>query len=187
MAGKWKRHKGHSSSKPGKKQIASPDQAQESALPESNGPLLTGTVSRWAGVMLVVGLTLVALLLLAGVYFVGGHFPIPVPTLSAILAALWAVGILYIPFFCHSCRFTLGVGYVEFTSGIFFQMRRRMSVGAVTAVSELRSPFSGLTGTRTLLLSAMGGGMLLPLLRERDAAAVMGYILDRMGKAAGNG
>ena len=187
MAGKWKRHKGHTFSRPGRKRVASSDRAQASALPESGGPLLTGTVSRWAGVILAAGLTLVALLLLAGIYFAGGHFPIPVPALSGTVAGLWAVGILYIPFFCHSCRFTLGVGYVEFTSGIFFQIRRRMSVGAVTAVSELRSPFSGLTGTRTLLLSAMGGGMLLPLLRERDAAAVMGYMLDRMGKAAGNG
>ena len=157
------------------------------SLPESGGPLLAGQVSRWAGVMLEAGLAAIALLLLLVIWIAGGQLPIPVPALCGAVGVLWAAGAGYLPFFCHSCRFALGDGYIEFTSGIFFQIRRRMSIGAVTAVSELRAPLSNLTGTRSLYLSAMGGGLLLPFLKAGDAEAVEGYILLRMGKAAGNG
>lgn len=152
-------------------------------LPETGRPILSGGISRWAGVVLGAGLTLAAGALIALALLLGRRFSLPGTALCGGAAGVWAAGCLYLPFYCRSCRFTLGEGYVEFTCGLFFQLRRRMRVGAVTALSELRTPFSSLTGTRTLHLSAMGGGLVLPMLRRADAEAVEGYILLKMGKA----
>lgn len=181
----WKQKLGKK--RPAGRRRGKPASQAAAGLPENGGPLLSGRVSRWAGVMLEAGLAAAALVLLAAVRIAGGQLPLPVPVLNGVVGGLWLLGAAYLPFFCHSCRFALGEGYIEFTSGILFQLRRRLSIGAVTAVSELRAPFSGLTGTRSLYLAAMGGGLLLPFLKVRDAEAVEGYILLQMGKAAGNG
>ena len=155
-------------------------------LPEPGAPLRTGCISRWGWVLLELGLTAAAAAVLAAGYLLGRRFGLPVGFLPPVVGGVWAAGSVYLPFFCRSCRFTLGEGYVEFTSGILFQMRRRLSVRAVTAVSELIAPFSSLTATRSLYISAMGGGMLLPMLRKKDAEALEGYLLSRMGRD-GNG
>ena len=151
-------------------------------LPEGQ-PILSGNISRWAGAVLGGGLTLGTAAFILLVLLLDKRFPLPAAALCGGAAGVWAAAGLYLPFYCRSCRFTLGEGYIEFTCGIFFQLRRRMRLGAVTALSELRTPFSSLTGTRTLHLSAMGGGLVLPMLRRADAETVEGYILLKMGKA----
>ena len=93
---------------------------------------------------------------------------------------LWLIGLLfvlsaflYLPLFHLSCRYVLTDAYLEFLSGVLFASRRRMRRDAILYVTAVRSPFSRLLGTGTLLIRAMGGSMILPMLPKEDAQALL--------------
>ena len=137
---------------------------------------MKGTISYWAGVLCAVlafGVWVLALIVVLAVS--EPYSDLRTILLAGITLILGAV-FIYLPFLRRSCKFILTDKYIEYTSGILYRMRRRISREAVMVVTEMRTPFSYLCHTRTLVISAMGGSMMLPLLRQKDAEALLALL-----------
>lgn len=140
---------------------------------ENRRDSVKGTISYWAGILcavLTLGIWALALLVVLAVS--EPYSDLRTTLLAGITLLLGAI-LIYLPFLRRSCKFTLTDEYIEYTSGILYRMRRRISRRAVMVVTEMRTPVSYLCHTRTLMISAMGGSMMLPLLREKDAEALL--------------
>ncbi len=136
---------------------------------------MKGTISYWAGILaggIAVG---VWALLAAGIWLLLPDTGLRPRLLIGVTLLLGAV-LVYLPFLRRSCRFLLTGDYIEYESGILYHVRRRIRCSAVMVVTEIHTPLSHLCHTRTLLISAMGGSMLLPLLRAPDAADLLAWL-----------
>lgn len=133
---------------------------------------MEGRVSRW--VQLLVSLAVV--LAWVGVVALTVLFTAPFALLRGWLLAgsslLAVAGLVYACFFWRSCRFTLTNEYIEFHNGILYQVSRRIRRSSIMAVSEIKVPFP-MPRVTSLLVSAMGGSMLLPLLDAQDAEQLL--------------
>ena len=137
---------------------------------------MKGTISYWAGILcavLALGIWVLALIVVLALS--EPYSDLRTVLLAGITLLLGAV-FIYLPFLRRSCKFTLTDEYIEYTSGILYRMRRRISRRAVMVVTEMRTPVSYLCHTRTLVISAMGGSMMLPLLRQKDAEALLALL-----------
>lgn len=137
---------------------------------------MKGTISYWAGILcavLALGIWVLALIVVLALS--EPYSDLRTVLLAGITLLLGAV-FIYLPFLRRSCIFTLTDEYIEYTSGILYRMRRRISRRAVMVVTEMRTPVSYLCHTRTLVISAMGGSMMLPLLRQKDAEALLALL-----------
>lgn len=93
---------------------------------------------------------------------------------------LWLVGLafiitafLYLPLRFINCSYAISEEYVEYQTGVIFFTRRRMLKSSIMYVTVLKDPLSPLLRTRTVVLSAMGGQMMIPFLPVRDAVFLM--------------
>lgn len=93
---------------------------------------------------------------------------------------LWSIGLVYVaaafgylPLRYVNCCWSVGSTYVEYQTGVIFFTRRRMLKTAIMYATVVRDPLSPLLGTRTVVLSGMGGRMVIPFLPLRDAVFLM--------------
>lgn len=107
---------------------------------------------------------------------------------------LWLIGLLfvltaflYLPLRYLNCCYTITEEYVEYQTGVLFFSRRRMLKSSVMYVTVLKDPLSPLLGTRTVILSAMGGRMVIPFLPVRDAVLLMRETAPQKQKEGGQG
>lgn len=137
---------------------------------------MKGTISYWAGILgAVLAIGIWAILLILVLMLTAPYSSLRTGFLTGITLLLGAA-LLYLPFLRRSCRFSLTDTYIEYQSGILYHIRRRIRCSAVMVVTEMRTPVSSLFHTRTLLISGMGGSMLLPLLREKDADILLAVL-----------
>lgn len=137
------------------------------------GDSMKGTISYWAGIfcaVIAVGIWVVLLVLV--LILTAPYSSLRTAFLAGITLLLGAA-LLYLPFLRRSCRFSLTDTYIEYQSGLLYHVRRRIRRSAVMVVTEMRTPVSMFCHTRTLLISGMGGSMLLPFLRETDAEVLI--------------
>ncbi len=152
---------------------------------------MKGTISYWAGIFGAIGaVTAWALLLALVLVLTAPYSSLRTGLLTGITLLLGAV-LVYLPFLRRSCRFLLADTYLEYESGLLYHVRRRIRRSAVMVVTEMRTPVSVLCHTRTLLVSGMGGSMLLPFLREADAEALLALLppdaVQKRGAEPGGG
>lgn len=137
---------------------------------------MEGGVSRWLQLMVSLAVVLVWCGAVALTLFFTQPFTVLRGWLLAGSSLLAVAGIVYAGFFWRSCHFTLTDEYIEYRSGILYQVNRRIRRSSVMAVAEVRFPFL-MPQTASLLISAMGGSMLLPLLNKQDAERLFGVLL----------
>ena len=103
---------------------------------------MKGTISYWAGILcavLALGIWVLALIVVLALS--EPYSDLRTVLLAGITLLLGAV-FIYLPFLRRSCIFTLTDEYIEYTSGILYRMRRRISRRAVMVVTEMRTPVS---------------------------------------------
>ena len=88
-------------------------------------------------------------------------------------------GVCFLPLRYENCRYRTGEDYVEYQCGFIFLTRNRVMRRAVLYVTVVRSPFSLLFRTRTLVVRSMGGSMVIPFLPIQDAEALLKDITPR--------
>lgn len=138
--------------------------------------MIAGRVSRWvqwlisAAVLLVCGVATVAVVMFTQPFSAWRSW------LMIAVILLMAAGLIYTGFFWRSCRFRLTDEYIEFQSGILYQITRRIRRSSIMAVTEIYLPFP-VPGISSLLISAMGGSMLLPLLKAEDVKRISQALL----------
>ena len=100
--------------------------------------------------------------------------------------SLWLIGLafvltafLYLPLLYISCCYVLTEEYVEFQCGVIFFHRRRMLRSSVMYVTVMKDPVSVLTRTRTVVLHAMGGRLVIPFLPVREVSALLRAVSPR--------
>lgn len=83
--------------------------------------------------------------------------------LLVILFTVWVFfGVVYLPLVYHTYRFRLTDTHFMVRRGIFFQREQWMERGKIIYVSRYDSPFTGLMGVTSLMLTASGAQLLLP-------------------------
>lgn len=99
---------------------------------------------------------------------------------------LWLIGLalvfcsfLWLPLLCESCRYTITPEYIEYSRGVFFFVRTRVLRRSIMYVTIVRSPISPLLRTRSLVVSSMGGSLMLPSLPIREAEALLQEITPK--------
>ena len=77
------------------------------------------------------------------------------------------------------CGYTVTEEYVEYGRGVFVFVRTRMLQRSIMYVTLLRTPLSPLLGTRTLVVSSMGGSLVIPWLPRAVAESLLQEITPR--------
>ncbi|HIQ58411.1 MAG TPA: PH domain-containing protein [Candidatus Merdivicinus intestinavium] len=93
--------------------------------------------------------------------------------------ALVLAAFLYLPLRYENCRYIATDEYVEYQRGFIFLTRSRILRRAVLYVTVVRTPFSVLLRTRTLVIRSMGGSMTIPCLPIKEAEALLKELTPR--------
>lgn len=123
--------------------------------------------------------------LLGAVLAAGAAWLLPTRTWYWYLT-LWLIGLLlvlccflWLPLLYESCGYTVTEEYVEYGRGVFVFVRTRMLRRSIMYVTLLRTPLSPLLGTRTLVVSSMGGSLVIPWLPRAVAESLLQEITPR--------
>lgn len=138
--------------------------------------MIVGRVSRWVQWLISAAVLLIGAAAAAAAVFFTHPYSALRSGLIIVIIILTAAGVVYSGFFRRSCRFRLTNEYIEFQSGILYQITRRIRRSSIMAVTEVRLPFP-MPGISSLLISAMGGSMLLPLLKVEDVSQILQVLL----------
>ncbi len=138
--------------------------------------MIVGRVSWWVQLLISAAVLLTGAAAAAAVVFFTHPYSALRSRLIIAVMILTAAGVIYSGLFRRSCRFRLTDEYIEFQSGVLYQVTRRIRRSSVMAVTEIHLPFP-LPGISSLLVSAMGGSMLLPLLEAGDAGQILQALL----------
>ena len=137
---------------------------------------MEGGVSRWLQLMVSLAVVLVWCGAVALTLFFTQPFTVLRGWLLAGSSLAAAAGAVYAGFFWRSCHLTLTNQYIEYRSGILYQINRRIRLSSIMAVTVVKCPFPK-PEIASLLVSAMGGSMLLPLLDKKDAEKLLALLL----------
>ncbi len=144
---------------------------------------MEGTVSRWIQLLLSLAAAVVWAIVIALIIFFSEPFSAPRSWLLGISTLLFGAVLFYFPHYRASCRYKLTDEYIEYRCGILYQTSARIRREAVMMVTEIRLPFPFLRGTKSLLVSAMGGSMLLPFLYADEAQELFLRLSGEMPEA----
>ena len=140
---------------------------------------MEGTVTRWMQLFLSLAAAVIWAAAIGFIIFLTRPFSFSRRIFLAGMTIVFFLSLIYIPHYCGSCRYVLTSEYIEYRRGILFQFSSRIQIEAVMTVTEICLPFSTLRGTCSLLISAMGGRLLLPLINHDEGKAIMHALTER--------
>ena len=141
--------------------------------------LREGTVSRWIQLLLSLAALAVWAGVIALIIFFSEPFTASRRWLLGISTFLFGVSLLYFSRYRDSCRYRLTDEYIEYRCGLLYETCSRIRLDAVMMVTEIRLPIPFIRRTCSLLVSAMGGSILLPLLYPDDAQFLLETLSER--------
>ena len=86
---------------------------------------------------------------------------------------------LWLPLLYESSHYRITPEYVEYESGVCVCVRTRMLRRSIMYVTLVRSPVSPFLGTRSLVISSMGGNLVIPGLPRETAEEILKDVTPR--------
>lgn len=123
-------------------------------------------------------ITFIVLLLLS---WASWYYLRPFPMIMWILLAIFLIvyvimGMIWLPLWFKRLTFCLSPQELVYNCGLIICSRRIMKVDAIQFVTLVTTPFSKHTGLNFILISALGGSLLLPFLSYADAKTVYSFL-----------
>lgn len=111
----------------------------------------------------------------AGAYYVAKRFSLQM--LMMIVFAIFALAIIiavfaYLPLYFKHTAFYVGENSIKRNSGAFMLTSQMMKIKSVQYVSRVKLPFSKLTALNFIIVSALGGKIVLGFLSDEDSSEI---------------
>lgn len=124
----------------------------------------------------IVLLIVVTALIYLAVRFLGFFPTVMWIAVGVVAAAYIFFGIIYLPLYFRNAAYIISNEEISKHAGFFIRTKQYMRFSAVQHAALITTPFSNYTGLNFIMISALGGKMMLLFLSRSDAEEIYSFI-----------